>query len=121
MSKIITIEKSKGRLNVKLQLIDMGIDCCVIITGGDTPHLGAITVGEEGEIPTTVGLKNHKEDIVTKVFYDEFRKITNRNCVVCCGIHLDNISKQEIANTIDIIYEFLHDIKLMSKEGKLWI
>ena len=42
---MIEIKKEFKRIKINLKAIKMGEDLCVILTGGDKPHLGALTIG----------------------------------------------------------------------------
>lgn len=93
---MIQIEKQLNRLKMTLTAYYMGEDLCVLITGGDRPHLGTITAGARLEPIQTVQLQNHKEFYITEEIAVRLRKQFAGNFVVCCGAHWDNITKEEI-------------------------
>jgi len=84
----------------------MGDDHCVIITGGDRPHVGAVALAQARPSlrdPSTVSattsvltLLGHKEDVVAHRVAQRLASALNRNVVVCCGIHVDAISPAEL-------------------------
>jgi hypothetical protein len=93
---MIHIEKKQGRIHLILDAYFMGKDIVVMISGGDRPHLGTITAGHRLEPLQTVQLQNHKEFYITEEIAILLRKWFSVNFAICCGTHLDNITKEEI-------------------------
>lgn len=100
------VEKTQGRVNIRMEAVGMGADYCLIITGGDRPHLGAValstprpsladpeTVSASTSVLTLVG---HKEDEVARKIAHQFAARLNCHVVVSCGVHLDNITRDEL-------------------------
>ncbi|WP_054200101.1 hypothetical protein [Clostridium baratii] len=105
--------------------VKMGNDWNISIFGGDSPHIGAVALGvprESLEDPTKISssvslitVTGHKEDVIVQRLAKLLSKELNSTVVVCCGIHIDNISFEDIISineTIDnLIEEFLLTIK----------
>ncbi len=111
MEDMIEIKRTKGRVGLKLNAIHLGEDLCIIITGGDRPHLGAVTVGSKDVEASTFCFPNHKEDHITKVLYELFTASFDKNVVLCCGIHVDNIMKSEIDTISALCTEMIDELK----------
>ncbi len=113
---MIEIKKSKNKIQIVLKAIKMGDDLCIIITGGDKPHLGSVTLGEIKEKENTLSLKGHKEHFITSIVYNKLRKYYKGNIVVC----IDNITKNEIDDIMSIvdnlIDSLIEDFLLDAKE-----
>ena len=107
---MIEITKSEGRWKISLQAIKMGPDLCVLITGGERPHLGALTYGSLDEPPRGFAFAGHKESIVTDMVSDILKRNFHGNFVVCCGIHLDNITSGEISAATDLCRELAEEL-----------
>jgi gallate decarboxylase subunit D len=82
----------------------MGDSHCLVITGGDRPHFGALAPSqaqpsrpfetERFHFPAdSVG---HKEDIVAHRAAGRLAAVLNCNVAVCRGIHVDAISAIEL-------------------------
>ncbi len=99
---MISLNREKNRIRLSLMAVPMGNDLCVIITGGDTPHLGAVTVVSDTKEPVTEVFAAHKDDHVTKLAAGILRREFGGNFAICCGVHLDNIEKQEIADVLEM-------------------
>ncbi|WHH60811.1 hypothetical protein [Petroclostridium sp. X23] len=113
---MIQIIKTKGRLQINMTAFPMGNDVCIILTGGDTPHLGALTAGSYCESLQTITFYHHKENVITEMFGNILRRAYKGNLAVCCGIHLDNITSQEIVNTVDLCREIAEKLSELLRE-----
>lgn len=98
--------ETRSRITVEAVDVPMGGDHCVIVTGGDRPHVGAVALAQSRPSlrdPSTVSattsvlaLLGHKEDIVAHRAAERLASALNRNVVVCCGIHVDAITPDEM-------------------------
>ena len=94
----------------------MGEDYCLVVTGGDRPHLGAValstprpSLADSRKISASTSvltLVGHKEDDVAKKIAHQYAAKLNRQVVVACGVHLDGITKAELA----VMEELLEDL-----------
>lgn len=108
-----TIEKE--RIRITMQSIEIGEDLCVIITGGDKPHIGCVTLSiprpslsNKNSISATTSVLNlvgHKDDEVARYVSQKLASSLNRNVAISCGIHIDNIEEEEIELIMKITEE----------------
>lgn len=107
-SKITTLKTGKGRNKLRACIVPMGKHYVVTVTGGEA-HIGAAALGEpypekEGkQVNASVSILTritHKEDIIAGDMASFLAKELNVPVLVCCGIHLDGITKNEIDNII---------------------
>lgn len=73
---MIIIEKDYRNINIKLEAIEIGEDLCIIITGGDRPHIGAVSIYSKEEGLRTISLKNHKDYIIGEMCINNIKDIT---------------------------------------------
>lgn len=116
--KTYTIEKE--RVKICMQLIEVGNDLCVIITGGSKPHIGCVTLGtprpslaDKNVISATTSVLNlvgHKDDEVARYVSQKLTSSLNKNVAISCGIHLENIKELEIKTVMDITKELTKEI-----------
>ena len=116
----------KGRIKINMKAILIGEDLCVIISGGDCPHIGCVTLSvprpsllDESIISSTTSVLNlvgHKDDEAARYVSHALSSKLNKNVVVTCGIHIDNITAQEINITIKLLSELTETLlqKLMN-------
>lgn len=117
---MILIERQRGRVRLQLQFLAMGADGCVIFTGGDRPHLGAVAVGQARESLAHTGkpsatvsnitLPGHKEDDLARSIAARLAAVTTANIAVCCGIHLDAITAEEITAVQQLSDDMLDEL-----------
>jgi len=99
-----------GQREIKAIAIPLGDDLCVAIFGGDVPHLGAVALavsrkslaepGETGSSTSILTLTGHKEDVIVREVSSFLSSKLRKNVAVCCGIHLNNASSEQIAAII---------------------
>lgn len=107
---MITINNKTGRIDINLTAFSMGNDLCVLLTGGDVPHLGALTAASKEFTPQTIVFEGHKEQFVTEMASEILRNNYEGNFVICCGIHVDGITKQEISDVVDLCRDMIIEL-----------
>lgn len=105
----------RGRININAKTFLVGDDICVIISGGDSPHIGCVTLSvprpslsDKSKTSATTSILNligHKDDEAAKYVSHTLSSKLNKNVVVTCGIHVDNITTEEIDIAICILKE----------------
>lgn len=103
---MIELEKNYGRIEINIQCLFAGNDICILITGGDKAHIGAISIYSKEEGIQTISLKEHKDFYISELCINNIKDIVKGNISVSCGIHVDNISKDEI----EVVYKISKDI-----------
>ena len=109
---MIKIEKKYKDIKIKLEAIYAGNDICVVITGGDKAHVGAVSVYSKEEGIQTISLKNHKDYIIGELFINSIKNIFLGNISVSSGIHVDNIKKEQISDIYKICNNIFEEFKL---------
>lgn len=89
--------ESCGRFEIRFLAATVGDDLNVGIAGGDTPHIGAVALAEPGGEALLIVRPGHREGELAKRFAEDVARTTGRNCLVSCGIHVDGITRGEIA------------------------
>lgn len=102
-----------GRVKVNMKALEIGDDLCVIISGGDSPHIGSVTLSVprpslsdpkiNSATTSVLNLIGHKDDEAARYVSHTLSARLNKNVVTTCGIHIDNITPEEIKTTIDIL------------------
>ena len=108
------ITKGKGRTRLSLSAQDFGDDLVVLIFN-ENAHIGAVAVGEydhkEKRASTSVITRlGHKDDaIAQKAAYLISRQTKKPTCVIV-GVHLDDITKEEIRQCLDNADSLVEDL-----------
>ncbi len=95
-----------GRVTLEALTVPMGDDLCLVITGGDRPHLGAVALAQArpsiqdsskvSASTSVLTVLGHKEDLLARSAAQCLAAGLNRTVVVCCGIHVDAILPDEL-------------------------
>lgn len=89
---------TKGRLRLRLRAYGMGRDIVVLVDGGDAPHIGATALATPTGDAQSQSLPHHREDELALHLSSTLAQKLGRTVAVLCGIHVANISPQEIAD-----------------------
>lgn len=114
---------------VYLRVERIGEDCCVLIGGGDRPHIGCAVMAiprpsleGNGEISVTSSVLNvtgHKDEYICRLAAEEIAKCRNRITVCTGGVHVDGISKKQIQEITDAMMEMVNElIELFKQEDE---
>jgi hypothetical protein len=95
----------EGRTRVKLTASSLG-DSLIVTIYNENAHLGAVAVGEYDHeharasvsVMTRLG---HKDDAIAQKAAYLIAKSTKRPVCVIAGVHLDNITKEEIDKILE--------------------
>jgi len=114
--KITSTVKVDGRITIQFMAVNMGSDLCIVICGGDRPHLGAAGLAqchashanplEMSASVSVMTLLGHKEDQIASLVAARISRGIGTNVAVLCGIHLDDICKTEIESIRRMVDEW---------------
>nr|WP_296484734.1 hypothetical protein [uncultured Acetatifactor sp.] len=88
------------------RVISMGKDYTVTVCGGTLPHIGSAVMAQARPSLTGQGISatssvlncvGHKDEAVARMFAEKIAVYGNCTVVCVCGIHLDNISEEQLA------------------------
>lgn len=115
---MIEIVYGEGRCKLHLHAERLGSDYIVNIFGQGA-HVGAVGVGcydpkTDRASSSVITLLGHKEGEIVKKEAERISKHTKKTVVLTAGVHLDNITKEEIdiilENSNQLINLFLEEI-----------
>lgn len=105
-------------LNVKVQ--EVGKDLNICIFGGDEPHIGAVALGIPVALPhdplihtssvSLMTVPGHKEDEFALRVARQLAKQLNKVIVVSCGIHIQDIKKEEIFQLSELLDDIINEL-----------
>lgn len=90
---------------IQCDIIPMGKDYTMAVYGGDTPHVGSVVMSTARPSLTGEGIGvtssvltgiAHKDDVVAKLFAEAAAKEAECTVVCSCGIHVDDITPDQI-------------------------
>ena len=117
---MLTLTKKFKTYDINCSAIKMGKDWNISIYGGDTPHIGAIALGiprpsleNKNKISSSVSvltITGHKEDVIVQKVAKILSSTLNSTVVVSCGIHIDNITFNDIGNLNSLIDNLVNEL-----------
>ncbi|UQS84070.1 prenylated flavin chaperone LpdD [Bombilactobacillus thymidiniphilus] len=102
--------------SLRIQAEFIGKDLLVSITGGDHPHIGAITTIDQTSktsdqaFPSHDG-RVHKDDTLSRQIIQIIKSSVPGVCVVLAGVHVDHISKEQLKATGPMTVELSQRLK----------
>jgi hypothetical protein len=127
MAENINLSIKEGRIEVHLSARFIGDDLQVAIFGGDRPHIGAVAVsyrhpslknpGVDDVTTSVLALPGHKEDVLTRNTAHRIAAETGLATCVNCGIHLEQISKEEISIVETLVEQLVSQLIVRLRAG----
>ncbi|MDI9395765.1 MAG: hypothetical protein QM426_10325 [Euryarchaeota archaeon] len=107
------ITKKVSRIEITLEAKNLGEDYLLTIIGGKE-HAGAVAVGMFDEksrraSSSVITLPGHREEQLALDSAKRVSKATGKVSVVVAGIHVDNISPEEIKEIVSTAEEMLEN------------
>jgi gallate decarboxylase subunit D len=95
--------------------VKLGCDLQVALRGGDREHIGAVAVsqprqslragGARSATTSVIALLGHKEDELARRVAGRLASSLGVTVCVACGIHVDDISPEEIQDVLEMADE----------------
>lgn len=109
------LEAVSGRIRLQMRTEWSGKDLLVTLTGGDI-HIGAVALADKTGVKT-LQRQNHREGEIVADLASTLANVFGCGVVVVCGIHYDNINKEEIAEVLRLATELRDDLIKLEQNG----
>lgn len=108
------ISRGEGRMRVSLSAQRLGAELLVSIYN-ENAHIGAVAVAEYDHIEkrtstSVITRLGHKDDAIAQRAAYVISKYTKKPCCVVAGIHLDDISPEEIQKCLENAESLVKDL-----------
>lgn len=85
-------------------VMQIGSDLLISVTGGDTPHIGTVTVTSKEHDYGNIRFPSHhdryhKDDILSELIITHIKDYLPGNCVITSGVHVNNITRKQIEDS----------------------
>lgn len=112
--KEFTIEQAGFQITAELQRASQ--DVTIFLTGGDVPHYGVTTVVSKTQAPQTYRFASrpghhHEEYVLTERLGQIIRPVLQGNCVILGGVHVNDITPEQMQATFVMTDELGQQIK----------
>ncbi len=112
----------QGRVSLTLSAHRLGEDVSVLIYGGSQPHIGAVALAEpffcaapvahNSASSSVLTVRGHREDALARDVAVRLAKVLNVTVCAACGVHLENITTDEIqlveSGVEELVQKLLH-------------
>lgn len=98
-------------IEARCAVLDVGIH--VLLTGGSRTHVGAISHAFPGEKVQTVQFPTHRDGTVSERWAERLCQKFQAPVVVNCGIHYDNVSRDDIKEIVRATDQLLEQAEIM--------
>lgn len=104
-AKVYEIQASQF-CSLTCRVVMMGKDYAVTVCGGSLPHIGSVVMAQARPSLTGSGISatssvlncvGHKDEAVARKFAEKIAIRGNCTAVCACGIHLDDITEEQLA------------------------
>jgi hypothetical protein len=109
------VKAQNEEIILEAEIIDMGNDLLVTVTGGTHPHIGSISISiprpsladpsQTSSTTSTINMIGHKDNEVGDKMAARLSAKLETNVVVVCGIHFDNLNSELIENILKLADE----------------
>lgn len=111
--------EGSGRTQVDYKIEEIGDDLEISITGG-VIHVGGVGL-VAGGVYNILSVRNHKEFELIQPLADKLKKYNDINILIVAGIHLDEITLDEIREILDNNQKAIEKIdKYISSEYEIF-
>ena len=107
------ISLSAGRITVEATVVRAGDDLCIVLTGGDRPHIGTVTLSvarpsladatRTSATTSVLNLTGHKDGEAAQYLSERLAATLGATVVVTGGIHVDDIQPGEIKTVLHLV------------------
>ncbi|HSN67361.1 MAG TPA: hypothetical protein VLS94_12025 [Fusibacter sp.] len=102
----LSLKTGEGKFEVYLNAVFLGRDIAVTISGGETPHIGAVAVaiprkslkgdGSDSASVSVICIPGHKEDELVQITAKRLSTAWGCHVTVTAGLHIDRATSSDI-------------------------
>ena len=115
-----------GIFKVFAEVKIIGYDLILSVWGGTMPHIGSISVSvprpglKDGtsmsSTSSVINLIGHKDEVVARKFSEQLAAKFNKNAIATAGIHIDDITENQINILMQNMTDLCRDIMIKLEE-----
>ena len=115
-----------GIFKVIAEVMIIGDDLMITVWGGTKPHIGSIAVSVPrpslqdnttmSATSSIINLIGHKDEVVARKFSEQLAAKFNKNAIATAGIHIDDITENQINILMQNMTDLCLDIMIKLEE-----
>lgn len=95
------IISGEGKYKVWLEKKNIGDDIIYFLGGGERSHIGGVVICEPDKPSNVIRLEGHYDDIVLQPIAERACKRYKKKVVAVGGVHVNNVTKEEINKLVE--------------------
>ena len=105
------LEQKLPFTTLRLRAERMGEDQCVLLTGGEKPHVGSVVLavprpsltgdGTDSCTSSVLNCTGHKDEVLCRMVAEELCTRTGRTVVCTGGVHMDRATGEQISAVVE--------------------
>lgn len=111
MERNVILEEMLLGFPIRCEVTGLDEGLYVLLTGGCRTHIGAVSVCLPGKTPETKVFPGHKEHYISEPWARNLADHFGVPVCVVCGIHYDNVSKDQIDEILACTDKMLQELK----------
>lgn len=125
---LVTVKAEKGGILLSAEVLPMGTDLLVSVSGGDKPHIGCVSLAvprpsladstNTSATVSTINLTGHKDDAVANRIAERLAAFLGVHVAVVCGIHVNGINGDGIRAVLEAADEITAEIILQFESNR---
>ena len=122
----VRLSVGDGIFKIIAEVKIIGDDLMISVWGGTKPHIGSISVsvprpGLQGNTTMSatssiINLIGHKDEVVARKFSEQLAAKFNKNAIATAGIHIDDITENQINILMQNMTDLCRDIMIKLEE-----
>ena len=125
----LSLKTGEGKFEVCLNAVFMGRDVTVTISGGETPHIGAVAVaiprkslkgdGSDSATVSVICIPGHKEDTLVQNTAKRLSTAWGCHVTVTAGLHIDRATSTEIEILNNNVETLISELLVKTKKNEV--
>ena len=122
----VRLSVGDGIFKVIAEVKIIGDDLMISVWGGIKPHVGSISVSvprpglkdntSMSSTSSVINLIGHKDEVVARKFSEQLAAKFNKNAIATAGIHIDDITENQINILMQNMTDLCRDIMIRLEE-----
>jgi hypothetical protein len=127
VNKTRSFQYQEREYSLRAEVVPCGSDTCIVITGGDQPHIGAAALGvvtgsaahpgKSAVTSSVLSVPGHKEGQLALEAAERLSKVLESTVVVTVGIHIDGITPELIELVREEFNLLVADLSQVLQQG----
>ena len=127
--QVLSLKTGEGKFEVYLNAVFMGRDVAIMISGGETPHIGAVAVaiprkslkgdGSDSASVSVICIPGHKEDELVQTTAKRLSTMWGCHVTVTAGLHIDRATQSDIETLNKNVESLISELMIKTQKNEV--